>query len=222
MFTDVPGWSDFVRNEFSESYMLQLQDFLKIEYESNPDQIFPPKNKIFAALEACSFDQTKVIILGQDPYPTKGHAHGLSFSVDEKLQKLPKSLQNILTELKQDVGSTQLVNGALIPWAKQGVLLLNAVLTVRESEPGSHAKKGWEQFTDRLIQYLSQEKESLVFLLWGNYAISKSNLIDKTKHTVLSAPHPSPLSAHRGFYGCRHFSKTNEILLEKGLKPIEW
>ncbi len=176
---------------------------------------------MFRALDTTPFDEVKVVILGQDPYHNPGQAEGLSFSVP-KGQKLPPSLQNIFKELKTDLGIETPTHGSLVNWAKQGVLLLNATLTVRENQPGSHQKKGWENFTDSIIRELSFRKNGLVFILWGKYAQAKTNLIDTTKHFILQAPHPSPFSVERGFYGCKHFSKTNELLLEQGLSPINW
>ena len=183
--------------------------------------IYPHPKNIFNAFNLCPFDKVKVVILGQDPYHGKGQAHGLSFSVEKGVPK-PPSLQNILKEIQDDVGSPIPEDGDLSRLAKQGVFLLNSILTVEKGLPGSHASLGWESFTDQIIELLSCEKEHLVFLLWGNYAKNKMGLIDTTKHCVLSCPHPSPFSAHTGFMGCKHFSKTNKYLEENNLKPIEW
>ena len=183
--------------------------------------IYPHPKKIFNAFNLCPFDKVRVVILGQDPYHGKGQAHGLSFSVEKGVPK-PPSLQNILKEIQDDVGVPIPENGDLSRLAEQGVFLLNSILTVEAGKPGSHASIGWEAFTDQMIELLSYEKEHLVFLLWGNYAKNKIGLIDAAKHCILRAPHPSPFSAHTGFMGCKHFSKTNKYLEENSLKPIEW
>lgn len=214
------SWKNVLSEEFSKPYFKSLKTFL--ENERNSGQIiYPPGPLIFSALDSTPFDEVKVIILGQDPYHNPGQAEGLSFSVP-KGQKLPPSLQNIFKELKTDLGIETPNHGNLKKWAKQGVLLLNATLTVRENQPGSHQKKGWENFTDSIIRELSFRKNGLIFILWGKYAQAKINLIDTTKHFILQAPHPSPFSVERGFYGCKHFSKTNELLTEQGLTPIDW
>lgn len=212
------GWLNVLKDEFNKDYFLKLKAFL-VE-EKNKYRLFPTGKQIFEAFNLTPFNEVKVVILGQDPYHGAGQAHGLSFSVPDGI-KAPPSLVNIYKELKEDVGIEISKTGNLTPWAKQGVLLLNATLTVRESQAGSHQNKGWELFTDAVIKKLSDEKKGLVFLLWGNYAKQKGALIDATKHHVLVAPHPSPL-ARGGFFGCKHFSKTNEILKKQGQKPINW
>ncbi|HXU28899.1 MAG TPA: uracil-DNA glycosylase [Bacteroidia bacterium] len=212
------GWLNVLKDEFNKDYFLKLKAFL-VE-EKNKYRLFPTGKQIFEAFNLTPFNEVKVVILGQDPYHGAGQAHGLSFSVPDGV-KPPPSLVNIYKELKEDVGIEMPKTGNLTPWAKQGVLLLNATLTVRESQAGSHQNKGWELFTNAVIQKLSDEKKGLVFLLWGNYAKQKGALIDATKHHVLVAPHPSPL-ARGGFFGCKHFSKTNDILKKQGQKPINW
>jgi uracil-DNA glycosylase len=212
------GWLHALKDEFSKDYFLKLKAFL-VE-EKSKFRLFPVGKQIFEAFNLTPFNEVKVVILGQDPYHGAGQAHGLSFSVPDGV-KAPPSLVNIYKELKEDVGIEIPKTGNLTPWAKQGVLLLNATLTVRESQAGSHQNKGWELFTDAVIKKLSDEKKGLVFLLWGNYAKQKGALIDATKHHVLVAPHPSPL-ARGGFFGCKHFSKTNDILQKQGQKPINW
>lgn len=189
------------------------------EYENN--KCYPPQDRVFSALKYTDIDDVKVVILGQDPYHGFGQAHGLCFSVLPSVEP-PPSLKNIFKEIADDVGGFVPNNGLLIPWAKQGVLLLNTVLTVREGQPNSHKNLGWIPITDAIIKKLSDEKTGLVFLLWGRNAIDKKSLIDSSKHHILTAPHPSPLSAYSGFFGCRHFSKTNEILAREGLRPINW
>ncbi|WP_346855109.1 uracil-DNA glycosylase [uncultured Draconibacterium sp.] len=214
-----PGWKEQLSDEFEKDYFIKLSEFVRKEYQTQ--QIFPPGKLIFNAFNQCAFDNLKVVILGQDPYHGPGQAHGLCFSVNDGI-KFPPSLRNIFKELNQDVGKAIPETGNLIEWAKQGVLLINATLTVRAHQAGSHQKRGWEQFTDAVIQKISAEKDNVVFLLWGNYAISKSKFIDQNKHLVLSSVHPSPLSASRGFFGNKHFSRTNDFLISKGLKPISW
>jgi uracil-DNA glycosylase len=215
-------WSVVLNDEFQKPYFTALELAIRDAYDSFPNQIFPAKQDVFSALNAAPFTTVKVVILGQDPYPTKGHAHGLSFSVNKNVFPLPKSLQNISKELRSDVGSELTNNGDLTKWATQGVLLLNSILTVKESGPGSHAGLGWELFTDAIIRLLSNRKEPLVFILWGAQAISKKSLISGSQHLILTSPHPSPLSAYRGFFGCKHFSKTNDFLESVGSKPIDW
>ena len=206
-------------DQFQMQYFTDLKNFLVEEKRSH--KVFPPGPMIFRAFNSTPFEKVKVVILGQDPYHGDGQACGLSFSVPEGVA-VPKSLQNIYKELSDDVGFIIPVSGNLQKWADQGVLLLNATLTVRAHTAGSHQRHGWETFTDCVIQRLSEQRTGIVFLLWGNYAIEKQRLIDTSKHYVLKAPHPSPLSASRGFFGCRHFSKTNEILLSLGKSPIDW
>lgn len=213
------SWKQRLMDEFTASYFSQLKEFL-VE-EKNNYKIYPPGSQIFNAFNFTPFDEVKVVILGQDPYHGPGQAHGLCFSVPDGVQR-PPSLQNIFKEIHQDLGIPVPATGNLEKWARQGVLLLNATLTVRARQAGSHQKRGWEQFTDSAIRKLSQEREHLVFLLWGSYAIAKRELIDASKHLILTSPHPSPLSASRGFFGNRHFSKTNHYLREHGIKEIDW
>ncbi len=213
------SWYQVLKEEFEKDYFRNLKNFLVEEKKKHT--IYPPGNQIFAAFDSTPFDKVKVVILGQDPYHGPGQAHGLCFSVNAGV-KHPPSLRNIYKEIENDLGIAYPKSGALIPWTKQGVLLINATLTVRAHQAGSHQKKGWEQFTDAVIQKLSEQKSGLVFLLWGSFAISKSNLIDQSKHHILSTVHPSPLSAHRGFFGSKHFSKTNELLSRNGIAPIDW
>ena len=213
------SWLEVLRPEFDAAYFLELKQFLVEEKKKHV--IYPPGNQIFEAFNLTPFNQVKVVILGQDPYHGKGQAHGLCFSVAKGIKK-PPSLINIFKEIKNDLGYEIPEHGNLEKWAKQGVLLINATLTVRAGQAGSHQKKGWENFTDAIIHKLSEDREELIFLLWGNFAIAKKSLIDTDKHHVLTAPHPSPFSANRGFLGCRHFSKTNEILAGLGKTPIDW
>ncbi|PIQ92500.1 MAG: uracil-DNA glycosylase [Parcubacteria group bacterium CG11_big_fil_rev_8_21_14_0_20_39_22] len=213
------SWREVLASEFSGEYFKKLADFVKEEYLSN--KIFPPLKLIFNAFELCSFDNVKVVILGQDPYHGTGQAHGLCFSVPEKI-RIPPSLKNIYKEIVDDIGGDIPSYGNLEFWAKQGVLLLNATLTVRANSAGSHQGNGWEIFTDAVIKEISERKENVVFILWGNYARKKKDLIDETKHLILEAPHPSPFSAYTGFFGCKHFSKTNDFLKKSGKEPIKW
>ena len=214
-----PSWKLILDSEFQAPYFEQLASFVRNEYMTH--QVFPPAKFIFNAFNLCPFDKVKVVIIGQDPYHGLGQAHGLSFSVNEGIS-LPPSLKNIYQEIRSDLGIEPLPHGDLERWAKQGVLLLNATLTVQANLAGSHQKKGWETFTDSAIKAVAEEKEHVVFLLWGNYAQQKAQYIDNTKHLVLTAVHPSPLSAHRGFFGCQHFSQTNQYLTNNGLAPINW
>ena len=216
------SWKRVLNDEFEQKYFKELTQKVKELYLNNTDKIFPKGADIFRAFDLCPFDQTKVIILGQDPYPTRGHAHGLSFSVNDHVKPFPKSLKNIFSEINNDIGKPFPENGNLSRWAEQGVLLLNAVLTVEEGRPDSHKGIGWEQFTDSVIKMLSTQKEHLIFMLWGAKAGHKRALIDEGKHKVLSSVHPSPLSAYRGFFGCKHFSKANDYLLMNKLTPIDW
>lgn len=213
------SWKLKLANEFNAPYFEKLATFVRNEYATH--QIFPPAKLIFNAFNLCPFDEVKVVIIGQDPYHGLGQAHGLSFSVNEGID-LPPSLKNIYQEIRSDLGIEPLKQGNLERWAKQGVLLLNATLTVQANLAGSHQKKGWETFTDSAIKAVAQEKEHVVFLLWGNYAQQKAQYIDANKHLILKAVHPSPLSAHRGFFGCKHFSQANLYLKEHNLKPINW
>ena len=212
-------WYEVLKNEFEQVYFTEIKKIL-IE-EKRHHIVFPPSPLIFNAFNLTPFENVKVVILGQDPYHNDGQAHGLAFSVPNGIQK-PPSLQNIFKELNQDLNIPIPMNGNLEKWAKEGVLLLNASLTVRAHEAASHAKIGWQRFTDAAIKALSDKKENLVFILWGNYAIAKENLIDHNKHLILKTVHPSPLSASRGFFGCHHFSKTNEYLTNHNIKPIDW
>jgi len=213
------SWKDALKNEFEKPYFENLVAFVKHEYSQK--NIFPSAKFIFRALDECPVDHTKVVILGQDPYPTPGNANGLAFAVNEGMS-LPASLKNIYTEIEDDVGVKKGPSGDLSSWAKQGVLLLNSSLTVQSGNPASHSNKGWEEFTDAVINYLNTNKQGVVYLLWGSYAQQKGTLIDRNKNLVLEAPHPSPLSAHRGFFGCKHFSKTNAYLIMHGKDPILW
>lgn len=213
------SWQKVLEKEFSAPYFAELKTFLQKERELF--EVYPPMANIFSALNNTPLYKVKVVILGQDPYHGPGQAHGLCFSVNKGIPK-PPSLRNILKELKDDMEIPVAQHGYLGRWARQGVLLLNATLTVRANMAGSHQKKGWEQLTDNIISTLSREREGLVFLLWGNFAQAKQNLIDTSRHHILKAAHPSPLSASRGFFGCRHFSRTNEILLSMGQNEIDW
>ena len=215
-----PGWKQALASEFSSDYMTQLRAFLLAEKQQGK-VVYPPGAQIFNAFEHTPFDQVKVVILGQDPYHGPGQAHGLCFSVPEGVPP-PPSLINIFKEISRDFGTPMSRNGNLEHWADQGVLLLNATLTVVQGQAGAHQGKGWERFTDAVIDRLNRERDGLVFMLWGSYAQKKGVLIDRQRHLVLTAPHPSPLSAHRGFIGCGHFSRANSWLQEKGQTPIDW
>jgi uracil-DNA glycosylase len=215
-----PSWKEALSPVFRRHFFLQLVTHVKTEIASG-SIIYPSGNFIFNAFWQTPFNKVKVVILGQDPYHNPGQAHGLSFSVPEGTP-LPPSLQNIYKEIADDIGGTPPASGDLTHWANQGVLLLNAALTVRQNEPASHAKIGWTAFTDAVITTLSEQREGLIFLLWGKFAQDKQQLIDETKHVVLKAAHPSPLSAYKGFLGCKHFSKVNEILVARGQSPIQW
>lgn len=215
-----PSWKEVLKDEFTKSYFVNLTKKLKEAYRK--ETVFPPGKYIFRAFDSCPFDQVKVIILGQDPYHNFGQAEGLSFSVPDGVA-IPPSLKNILQEINTDTGRpSQIKNGNLLPWVSQGVLLLNSVLTVVEGQPASHQGWGWEIFTDEALKVLAEKKEYLVFMLWGAYARKKKYLIPLEKHLVLEAPHPSPLSVNRGFWGCKHFSQANEYLLAHNLAPIKW
>jgi uracil-DNA glycosylase len=215
-----PSWKARLLPEFSKPYMLELREFLRRELAAGK-VIYPRANEYFAALDGTAFDDVKVVILGQDPYHGPNQAHGLCFSVRPGVE-VPPSLQNIFLELKSDLGIDPPGHGHLAHWAAQGVLLLNATLSVEAGKPGSHQNQGWETFTDAVIHALNREREGLVFVLWGSYAQKKGAFIDTTKHLVLKGPHPSPLSAHRGFFGCRHFSRINDYLRSRGQAPIDW
>lgn len=213
------SWKPVLAEEFGKSYFSELTSFVRNEYKSQT--IYPPAKLIFNAFDQCPFDQLKVVILGQDPYHGPEQAHGLCFSVNDGID-FPPSLRNIFKELKNDLGKEIPRSGNLIDWAKQGVLLLNATLTVRANQAGSHQNKGWEQFTDAVINKINEQKQHVVFILWGNYAISKAKFIDQNKHLVLTSVHPSPLSASRGFFGNHHFSKANDFLVKNELQPVQW
>lgn len=213
------SWKTVLSDQFEASYFAQLKSFLLEEKKQNT--VYPPGGKIFSAFDLTPFDKVKVVILGQDPYHGPKQANGLCFSVANGVDK-PPSLQNIFKELNSDLGIPVPRNGDLSKWAEQGVLLLNAILTVRARQAGSHQNRGWEQFTNAAISRLSKQREHLVFLLWGNYAIAKEALIDTSRHLTLKSPHPSPLSANRGFFGNKHFSKTNAYLKSQGIKEIDW
>ena len=213
------SWKIVLSDEFNEPYFASLKQFL-VE-EKKRFRVFPPGSLIFNAFAHTPLEQVKVVVIGQDPYHGFGQAHGLCFSVPEGVPP-PPSLTNIFKEIKADLGIAAPAHGNLTRWADQGVLLLNAMLTVRENQAGSHQCKGWEQFTDAAIRALSEKREGLIFLLWGNYAIAKRALIDSSKHFILTASHPSPLSASRGFFGCRHFSQVNALLNQMGKEEIDW
>ena len=213
------SWKEKLQSEFEKPYFKTLTNFIKEEYRTQ--QIFPPANLIFNAFNKCLFHEVKVVIIGQDPYHNIDQANGLSFSVNDGV-RIPPSLLNIYKEIKQDLGKTIPNSGNLERWSHQGVLLLNATLTVRAHNAASHQRKGWEQFTDAVIDILSMECNNIVFILWGNYAQQKGKSIDANRHLVLKSPHPSPLSAHRGFFGNKHFSITNKYLIEHGKQPIDW
>ncbi len=212
-------WDDLLKDEFKKDYYLKLRSFLKNEYSMQT--VYPPMHDIYNAFKYTSYSDVKVVILGQDPYHGKGQAHGLCFSVLKGVAP-PPSLVNIYKELNSDTGFEIPNHGELTKWAKEGILLLNTTLTVREASPNSHKGKGWETFTDRVISILNQREKPIVFLLWGGNARSKKSLITNKQHLILETVHPSPLSAYGGFFGCRHFSKTNSFLVENGIKPIDW
>lgn len=214
------SWKEVLKQEFSKPYFQNAVTFIKVEKSQNKT-IYPPGPLIFNAFEQTPFDRLKVVLLGQDPYHGKGQAHGLSFSVPDGV-KPPPSLINIFKELHDDVGVPIPTTGNLTRWAQQGVFLLNSILTVRANEPASHQKIGWQEFTNGVIAKISEQKEGIVFLLWGKFAHEKQILIDETKHHVLKAAHPSPYSADKGFFGCKHFSKTNSYLVKQGIDPIDW
>ena len=212
-------WREALADFIAKPEFADLQAFVKTIYAA--EHVLPPQDTIYSALQLCSLAETRVVILGQDPYPTPGHAHGLAFSVQHPVAP-PPSLRNMLTEIKADVGESHIQGGDLTPWARQGVLLLNAILTVRAGAPLSHAGKGWEAFTDAVIRAVAEKQQHVVFLLWGAKAKAKRTLIDESKHLVLTAAHPSPLSAWNGFFGCRHFSAANNYLVAHGRTPIQW
>lgn len=214
-----PSWQRVMTEEFSAPYFEKLAGFIRDAYASGT--VYPPAGKIFAAFDACPFDKVKVVILGQDPYHEPGQANGLAFSVYDGTP-LPPSLVNIFKEVESDTGVKPLPSGDLRRWSNQGVMLLNSTLTVSAGRAGSHQGRGWEQFTDSVIERLANERSGLVFMLWGNYARSKGASIDRSRHLVLESPHPSPLSAHRGFFGNHHFSLANDYLIAQGQQPIDW
>lgn len=212
-------WEDIIKQEQNKEYYKSLEKFIDDRYKKAI--VYPKKEDIFKAFDLCKYDELKVVILGQDPYHNPDQAQGLAFSTPKNI-KNPPSMVNILKEIHDDIGSSSCDDGDLTSWAKQGVLLINAVLTVEENQPNSHKNKGWEIFSDTIIKHISEKKEGIVFLLWGAPAIKKSKLIDPNKHHILTAPHPSPLSAYRGFFGSKHFSQTNELLNKMGKKEIQW
>ena len=213
------SWKEQLAEEFEKDYFVRLTDFVREEYKTGT--IYPPGRLIFNAFNLCPFNQTKVVIIGQDPYHGPGQAHGLCFSVNEGIA-FPPSLQNIFKEIQSDLGKPIPTNGDLTRWANQGVLLLNATLTVRAHQAGSHQRHGWEEFTDSAIRILAEKRENLVFILWGAYAQKKGAFINRDKHLVLTSAHPSPLSAYNGFFGNKHFSRANEYLISHGITPINW
>ena len=213
------SWKARLQDEFDKPYFAALTQFVRNEYAAGT--VYPPGREMFAAFDACPFDDVRVVILGQDPYHEPGQAHGLCFSVNDGVQ-FPPSLGNIFKEIESDLGRPMPSSGNLMRWAKQGVLLLNATLTVRAHQAGSHQNKGWEAFTDAVIHRLATERNHIVFILWGSYAQRKGSFIDRNRHCVLQSPHPSPLSAYRGFFGNKHFSRANAYLIENGYKPIDW
>ncbi len=213
------SWKEVLQKEFEKPYFNKLANFVRQEYQTH--RVFPPAKQVFNAFDRCPISQVKVVILGQDPYHGPGQAHGLCFSVNDGITK-PPSLQNIFKELKSDLGISPPSSGNLQKWADQGVLLLNAALTVRAYQAGSHQGKGWENFTDRIVSILVNDKSNLVFILWGSYAQKKGLVIDRHRHLVLKSAHPSPLSAHRGFFDNGHFSKANRYLQDHGIQPIQW
>ncbi len=213
------SWKKHLAPEFEADYFSRLTSFVHDEYARYT--VYPPGKLIFNAFNSCPFDKVKVVIIGQDPYHEPGQAHGLCFSVNDGVP-FPPSLQNIFKEIASDLGTPAPASGNLTRWTEQGVMLMNATLTVRAHQAGSHQNKGWETFTDAAIRHLAEEREHLVFILWGSYAQKKGAMIDRNKHLVLSSAHPSPLSAYRGFFGNGHFSKTNKYLLEHGIEPINW
>ena len=213
------SWDLYLKDEYEKDYFKELIKFVNSEYVSKT--IYPPKNEIFNAFKYTKYEDLKVVILGQDPYHGEGEAEGLSFSVKDNIKR-PPSLQNIFKEVESDLGIKMSNKNSLIPWAEQGVLLLNAVLTVIKDTPASHGKKGWETFTDDVIKIINEKEEPVVFILWGNFAKSKKKLITNNKHYVIESPHPSPFSAYHGFFGSKPFSKTNEFLIKNNIRPIDW
>lgn len=214
------SWKQRLGPEFEQPYMRQLKQFLQ-QRKSAGARIYPPGSLIFNALDSTPFESVRAVVLGQDPYHGPGQAHGLCFSVQPGVQT-PPSLKNIYQAMQRDLGTQPASHGCLQAWAERGVLLLNAVLTVEAGQAGSHQGKGWERFTDRIVELLNQERDHLVFMLWGSAAQRKGAVVDESRHLVLRAPHPSPLSAHRGFFGCKHFSRANQYLEQHGLEPVDW
>lgn len=215
------SWKTILADQWDQPYFGQLAEWVRSRYTSGPVPVYPPAGRIFAAFDACPFDSVRVVILGQDPYHGPGQANGLCFSVNPGVA-MPPSLVNILREVEADTGAPMPADGNLERWARQGVLLLNSTLTVDAGAAASHAGKGWETFTDSVIRSLATRRQGLVFMLWGSYAIRKGAFIDRSRHLVLESPHPSPLSAYRGFFGNRHFSKANTYLQQQGKEPIKW
>ena len=213
------SWREVLQPEFDKPYFELITEYVRQEYRTH--QVFPPSSLIFNAFDSCPFNKVKVVILGQDPYHDVGQAHGLCFSVNDGIA-LPPSLQNIYKEIHDDLGISMPQSGNLQRWAEQGVLLLNATLTVRAHQAGSHQNKGWEVLTDAAIEALAKRRKHLVFMLWGSYAQRKADFVNQHDHLILKAPHPSPLSAYRGFFGCKHFSKANNYLVQNGIEPIQW
>ena len=218
-FEIAPSWRRVLEPEFNKSYFADLKKFVAAAYEK--EEVYPPQGEIFKAFDHCAFDDVRIVILGQDPYHGPGQANGLCFSVHKDV-RVPPSLVNIFKEIENDLGKPRPSHGALERWAEQGVLLLNATLTVRAGDAGSHQNKGWEQFTDAAIRQLTTERDQIVYMLWGGYAQKKASFVSAADNLILKAPHPSPLSAHRGFLGCGHFSKANDYLNSVGKPPIDW
>lgn len=215
------GWRQALASEFDKPYFKNLTERVRAEYKTPGIQVYPPASRIFAAFDSCPFEDVKVVIIGQDPYHGPGQANGLCFSVNPGVQ-IPPSLQNIFKEIASDTGSPLPTDGNLERWARQGVFLLNSALTVRCHQPKSHSGIGWETLTDAAVRRLAEERSGIVFMLWGSDAIRKGAFIDRSRHLVLTAPHPSPLSAYRGFFGCKHFTQANQYLISQGKTPIEW
>lgn len=216
------SWKKALEGEFEKKYFSDLVEFVRKEYATHPNAVFPKGNQLFRALDECPLQDVKVVILGQDPYPTRGHANGLCFSINPDVRPFAKSLTNIFKEIQDDLGKPIPNDGDLSRWAKQGVLLLNSILSVLEGQPLSHQGKGWEEFTDKVIEVINKECNNVVFLLWGSKAIDKAKDVDESKHLVLKSVHPSPLSAYRGFFGCKHFSQTNSYLESHNKEGIDW
>ena len=220
MIVDIgDSWCEYLQDEFSKEYFNKLSDFVDAEYANGV--VYPPKENVFSAFKLCPFNNVKAVIIGQDPYHGPFQAHGLCFSVQDGV-KFPPSLKNILKEINSDLGIAIPKSGDLSRWAKQGVLMLNATLTVRANQAGSHQNKGWETFTDEVIKSIAKYRQNVVYILWGSYAQKKASMVDKTKNLILESAHPSPLSAYKGFFGNHHFSLTNTYLIEHGIEPIEW